>query len=239
MDTRVLWLALALGGCFVDARALVLGEDHTQVPDGDADDWEPSRDAGQDAPDTAVMRADADTLADASQDAPEAGQDADVLPESEVDGGAGGGAGSDAGAAGTGGSIGVDAGRDAGCVPGPVYRDEDGDGWGVESDVLLVCGSLPGYSPKFGDCYDHNPLAKPGTSGPVTWFTVDRGDGSYDYNCDGVETPQWTAVQRCPDDGGSGAPGWVGSPPVCGETGTWKTSSFCPGGPVMTVQPCR
>lgn len=236
MDARVVWLAVVLGGCIVDVSAID-GMDRAQVPDSDASTWEPAPDAGTDA----VVDRDADTYADASQAVSDGGGDADVLTDAGEDGGAGSDAGADAGGAGTGGSPDVDAGLDGGapCVPGPVYRDEDGDGWGVESDVLLSCGSLPGYSPKFGDCYDHNPLAKPSRSGPVMWFTEHRGDGSFDYDCDGVETPQWTAVQRCPDDAGPGAPGWIGEPPACGQMGTWKTSSFCPGGPVVVIQPCR
>lgn len=36
-----------------------------------------------------------------------------------------------------------------------------------------------------GDCYDANASAKPGQT---AYFTANRGDGSFDYNCDGVET---------------------------------------------------
>jgi len=39
-----------------------------------------------------------------------------------------------------------------------------------------------------GDCYDGNYLANP-TEG--SYFTTNRGDGSFDYDCNGVATPQY------------------------------------------------
>lgn len=72
-------------------------------------------------------------------------------------------------------------------APPPVecYRDLDGDGYGFGPSYN--CGSLPqaGWADKGGDCYDGNAMAKPGNA---TWFITHRGDGSFDYNCDGVTT---------------------------------------------------
>lgn len=46
------------------------------------------------------------------------------------------------------------------------------------------------------DCYDANALAHPGQTGR---FETDRGDGSFDYDCDGRETGIYTVVAACPD----------------------------------------
>lgn len=70
------------------------------------------------------------------------------------------------------------------------------------------------------DCYDGNATAKPGQTG---WVSTNRGDGSYDYSCDGVETQEVTAVASgCTQTGCSGgtwkytSAGWITSAPACG-----------------------
>jgi len=79
------------------------------------------------------------------------------------------------------------------CQSGYCYTDYDGDG----------------YAPSYGskscryfqqsagvDCYDYNYDARPGQTG---FFTVDRGDGSFDYNCDG-STAQGSDCESCSGD---------------------------------------
>lgn len=68
--------------------------------------------------------------------------------------------------------------------PAECYRDLDGDGYGFGPSYN--CGSLPqaGWADKGGDCYDGNNKANPGIV--LEWFYTSRGDGSFDYNCDGV-----------------------------------------------------
>lgn len=64
-----------------------------------------------------------------------------------------------------------------------LYVDEDGDGFGTTSEE--VCTGLappPGRRHATGDCYDGNPEAAPGAT---TYHETDRGDGSFDYDCDG------------------------------------------------------
>lgn len=55
---------------------------------------------------------------------------------------------------------------------------------------------------------------------------MDRGDGSWDYDCDGVELvkdgreaqcQKWPVCAPLPIDG----LGWVGTIPRCGEQGNW------------------
>lgn len=65
------------------------------------------------------------------------------------------------------------------------YLDDDGDGYGSFLDFLgPACQSPDAAVDNYGDCYDLNADARPGQT---QWFEVDRGDGSFDYNCDGVE----------------------------------------------------
>lgn len=65
---------------------------------------------------------------------------------------------------------GVDESCDGRIDDGTTAFDDDGDG--VSEDD--------------GDCFDGNALAFPGATG---FHAVDRGDGSFDYNCDGETTP--------------------------------------------------
>ena len=85
------------------------------------------------------------------------------------------------------------------------------------------------------DCYDQNSEANPGTN--RSWQSQDRGDGSFDWNCDGVERkryPDWQVpFDNCPSP--SRWPGWqplfdcadpnncvnLRTIPECGEVDTW------------------
>lgn len=91
-----------------------------------------------------------------------------------------------------------------------VAFDDDLDGF-CEGTVCND-GSTP------GDCYDGNADAYPGQT---RWFRVDRGDGSFDYDCSGGERRRWTdSVQcGCPQGTLLSAPfsdGWDGNTPGCG-----------------------
>ena len=78
--------------------------------------------------------------------------------------------------------------RAVGC---DVYHlDEDGDGYGA-SDSICLCdaGDVTDYDvTNDNDCYDDNASAKPGAT---TWRSSHRGDGSFDYSCDGDEEHRW------------------------------------------------
>lgn len=71
------------------------------------------------------------------------------------------------------------------------FLDEDNDGHGVPVRTVTCLGettqSPDSLSALDDDCFDANGDAYPG-SGRSRF--VDRGDGSFDYNCDGVESPQ-------------------------------------------------
>ena len=80
------------------------------------------------------------------------------------------------------------------------YLDHDGDGYGDASEPEASCAAAPprGYTADSTDCYDANDEADPGASegGDAAYagvpyqnfWTTDRGDGSFDYDCDGEES---------------------------------------------------
>jgi hypothetical protein len=103
------------------------------------------------------------------------------------------------------------------------YRDRDGDGYGDPDTSEVKCQNESGWVINSNDCYDQNADAKPGQE---EWFATDRGDGSFDYNCDGNEQPKLSTLHEC--DGGVtyelDNEGWAKRPfPDCGETGRWIT----------------
>ncbi|MCK4588473.1 hypothetical protein KAT60_01520 [Candidatus Woesebacteria bacterium] len=67
------------------------------------------------------------------------------------------------------------------------YQDSDGDTYGNPSVSTEACDDAPpgGYVSNNSDCYDSNANAKPGQT---TCYTTNRGDGSFDYNCDSTQS---------------------------------------------------
>jgi hypothetical protein len=106
------------------------------------------------------------------------------------------------------------------------YYDSDGDGYGADSVSGRCYCEATGYytATNNTDCYDSNTNANPGAS---AYYSADRGDGSYDYNCDGTESKRYTdnysctgAVYVCVDY----TNGWSSSSdPACGSSGNWRT----------------
>jgi hypothetical protein len=107
------------------------------------------------------------------------------------------------------------------------HRDSDGDGFGDPRASVLACAPPAGYVENAHDCYDRNALAHPGQK---DHFAVHRGDGSFDYDCDGTETRRYTSRAYCRvKETGNGcvhASGWEGKGPIprCGEPAefSWK-----------------
>lgn len=104
------------------------------------------------------------------------------------------------------------------------YRDADGDGFGDPKHPVKACHPPSGYVDNADDCYDKNPDVNPKQR---RYFHDHRGDGSFDYDCDGKEKRRIVerAFCRVREDG-SGcffASGWQQSTiPKCGEAGVWK-----------------
>lgn len=67
------------------------------------------------------------------------------------------------------------------CLSGYCYRDEDGDGYHAVSGQKY-CQATASLGE---DCYDLNANVYPEQT---SYFSVDRGDGSFDYDCNGSET---------------------------------------------------
>lgn len=102
-----------------------------------------------------------------------------------------------------------------------MYIDKDKDGYGdANSPCKYIPTSklalYPNYVGNNRDCYDDNPLANPDQT---EFFIGNRGDGSYDYNCDGIINLQYNHNGRC--QGGEALQGWDGKIPQPGETGQW------------------
>jgi hypothetical protein len=106
------------------------------------------------------------------------------------------------------------------------YYDYDGDGYGSASvSGKCLCSMSGSYTAATNtDCYDYNSAANPTAT---SYSTTSRGDGSYDFNCDGSQTKYWNDVGAC-----SGAvwictteeTGWSGSVKSCGTAGNYVTS---------------
>ena len=94
------------------------------------------------------------------------------------------------------------------------YLDADGDEYGTGASRCLCAPSGDFSSLNAFDCYDGSAKAYPGQTKS---FSEHRGDGSFDYNCDGLETQMETKITTCPSPNGD--PGWVDSVPACGESG--------------------
>lgn len=116
------------------------------------------------------------------------------------------------------------------------YPDRDGDGFG-SGQIVFVKHEGYGLATSDGDCDDNNPNVFPGQT---AFFASPRANGSFDYDCDGKETPRDTQSERgCHRVGNSPAgncvahTGWAGGVPNCGQAGAWlddcdTVSSFNP-----------
>jgi len=88
--------------------------------------------------------------------------------------------------------------------------DNDGDGY-APSDARQANDNMPGgnYRRQYtlasstNDCYDSNANSKPGQT---TYFTTNRGDGSFDYDCSQT-TEISTYIAKCQD-----APAYIDEP---------------------------
>ncbi|HMJ16477.1 MAG TPA: hypothetical protein VK524_33920 [Polyangiaceae bacterium] len=112
------------------------------------------------------------------------------------------------------------------CAEPAWFQDADGDGYGTETVRLRRAAQPAGFVANSLDCFDRNAEARPGQQ---KHFARHRGDGSFDYDCDGKESIQkdllaggcksitrFTIPIRC-----WAQAGWQGKAPGCGDTGRW------------------
>jgi hypothetical protein len=114
----------------------------------------------------------------------------------------------------------------SGCIT--YYYDYDGDAYGSSSiSGRCLCSSTGYWTSRYRtDCYDYNSAANPSAT---TYMTSHRGDGSYDWNCDGVETRYWAETYSC-DDFWALPPcdlnhqGWRSGVASCGSSASYVTN---------------
>jgi cysteine-rich repeat protein len=119
-------------------------------------------------------------------------------------------------------------------------RDMDGDGFGNPNDSVFASTCPEGYVPPRArnDCQDANANVSPAQMNPSTFpycpagsmlmgqagsFTCSGGSGnkpSWDWNCDGQQTPSSGQVLMCANAQPCAGTGWTGSVPACGASGT-------------------
>jgi hypothetical protein len=122
------------------------------------------------------------------------------------------------------------------------FTDGDGDGFGDPSlPSTLACVAPAGSVREATDCLDGSGDVHPGQT---TFFATQRGDGSFDYNCDGVEQRSVETQGRCASTGFGFCvhhPGWVGTTvPACGESANFVIScSGCSANIFPAQQACR
>ncbi len=106
------------------------------------------------------------------------------------------------------------------------YRDYDSDAFGTSSSSSCLCSASGYYTSTYStDCYDYNGNAYPGAS---SWWTTQRGDSSYDYDCDGSQTKQYSSTASCGTSLGDcyvASSGWSSSVPACGSSGGYSLTS--------------
>ncbi len=126
------------------------------------------------------------------------------------------------------------------------HTDMDADGYGDGGNALCLCGPDPTYTTLDAtDCFDNNDEAYPGAS---DFQTQQRGDGSFDFDCDGSEEKQHQTLGSCYVDGLGlchlDQAGWVGGVPPCGVNGNWLSNcvgvqAYCHQTVSLVTQACR
>ena len=124
------------------------------------------------------------------------------------------------------------------------YADVDIDGFGDPGVWAEACAAPSGFVHNAEDCFDENPDANPDQT---AFFTTDRGDGSWDWDCDGDTTFEVPDFGRCNWSSSSctlAVSGWwEWSIPSCGEPGDLLTncsgSWVCSEQTTSATQACR
>jgi hypothetical protein len=121
------------------------------------------------------------------------------------------------------------------------FVDADHDGYGTTA-TTTACAPPAGYAPVSGDCDDTNSNVHPGqTTYFGTPYTL-SGAISYDYNCDGVETPDPGSIIYTTCGADCSGEGYLNNSPfrsgsgINNHCGSTNYETCIPNGP---VSPCR
>ena len=112
------------------------------------------------------------------------------------------------------------------------YLDDDGDGYGHETDRKCLCDpdSSAGYDVTNNDDHcDESDDAYPGSD----YYGTSSVCGSYDYNGDGASSKYWNNAVDCdagPYSCSETTSGWYSYVPACGSTAYWGD---CPSWPYL------
>lgn len=122
------------------------------------------------------------------------------------------------------------------------YLDADSDGYGDGSNSIQSCGSADGsYVANSLDCNDQDHNVNPSQLG---WFNAPDSYGSFDYNCDGIESKYNETIGSCSLVYGvcEGNEGWSGAVPDCGQWSDYIADcnfSILSGGCVADIVPAN
>ena len=141
----------------------------------------------------------------------------------------------------------TDAGpRPDACALHAYYADADGDGFGDPTVATLACAQPAGYVANAQDCYDGNASAFPGQA---AFFTADRGDGSFDYDCNGKDDQELSKLDPkicvCGIAGAVGcsvSSGYRDAIPACGDAGDFAVGgngNTCDATILSVTEPCH
>lgn len=96
------------------------------------------------------------------------------------------------------------------------YEDNDEDGFGNPEVSKTLPWRPSGFVRNNKDCYDGNSDANPNAE---MYFGMHRGDGSFDYDCNGTSVREQDDTGSCSN--GTANQGWNGAVPACGQEGHW------------------
>jgi len=128
------------------------------------------------------------------------------------------------------------------------YRDIDGDGYGNSDDWMWACAAPSGYAADNTDCMDTSLNCSGDVHQGQNSYFASACDMSWDYDCDGVNSPERTAIagfchQECNEYiCYCVGEGWDGQVAACGETGNYQYCfgiASCVWGWISGIQACR
>lgn len=101
-----------------------------------------------------------------------------------------------------------------------LFVDADNDAYGDVNAPVQACSAEPRMVADSSDCNDADDRVRPNQR---LFFAAADSRGSFDYDCNGSEQSETTAVV-----GDCGSSGWGGDVPACGAEGIWVSLYLAP-----------